>query len=423
MNKVLDFLKRLFVDNWKMKLIALVFAFVLWSFMITETNPPKSKIFHDIPVTFTATEELRLKGYTTTELLSDVLKGVTVEAETNADALQYLNENMIRASVDLSSINGEGEYTLPVQATSTLSQSRIVRVEPSTVTIVVEEIVSKDVPIEVQMIGTKEDWLYYGEPILENPMLEISGARSDVEAVGKAICYVDINGLESSVKQSYPVTLVDVDGSEVSSDTFTGVAAAIVEIPIYPIKEVTVDAEAAKENVTGIPDGYEITNFEVSASVVNIAGPLDKLEGIDAVELDPISVEETGEIVIDVPVSLADGIVAAIPAQLRVTMTVEQPEIMRNYPAKRIGITNLEPGLHAVVRPESIDVEVYGTQSAFDDKDITSDKILPFVDLSGLGVGTHKNIALKFENEPDLGVRLQPSQLTVEVVIYAEDEE
>ena len=50
MSKIVAVIKRLFVQNWKMKLIALIFAFILWSFVIAEDNPYKTKTFRDFPL-------------------------------------------------------------------------------------------------------------------------------------------------------------------------------------------------------------------------------------------------------------------------------------------------------------------------------------------------------------------------------------
>ncbi|MEG2882366.1 MAG: hypothetical protein RR873_05500, partial [Christensenella sp.] len=88
MSKFVAIIKRMFVDNWKMKLIALIFAFILWSFVIAESNPPKTKIFKEIPVTYTAADEVKQKGLMSTMPLTELLKSVTVTAQANADALQ-----------------------------------------------------------------------------------------------------------------------------------------------------------------------------------------------------------------------------------------------------------------------------------------------------------------------------------------------
>ena len=418
MSKVVDIIKRIFVNNWKMKLIALIFALVLWSFMIAETNPPKSKVFKDIPVTFTAADELKQKGLTSTVPLSELLKSVTVEAETNADALQYLNENMIRATVDLSSINDVGEYTLPVKATSTFSQSTIVSKDPETVTITIEEIASREVPVEVKLTGDQKDWLYYGQPVLDEANVSVSGSKSNVEKVSKAICYINIDSMETSTKESYKVTLVDSNGNELSGDLFTGVPSVIVEMRVYPKKDVPIDTEAVKSSITGLASGFEISKLTVDPETVSIAGTLENIDPVTSVSLEPIDLEGAqGDMIIEAKVKLPEGVIAATPSTVKLQLSISQPEIMRTYSAKEIRARNLEDGLTASISPTAIDINVYGTQEVYDTNDITSSKIKPFVDLTGLSKGVHENVPVKFENEPDLGVRLEPSQATVTVTI------
>ncbi len=421
MSRVVEILKRIFVSNWKMKLIALLFAFVLWSFMVADTNPSMSKTFKNIPVTFTASDDLRQKGLTSTVPLSELLSTVTVEAEAKASALQYLNENMIKATVDLSSINGPGEHTLKVRATTLFdqNQSHIVSVEPDTVTITIEETATRQVPVEVQLTGDPKDWLYYGEPVLDQTSVEISGSKSNIEEVSKAVCYIDINEMESSTKESYTVSLMDSKGTVLPTNRFAGVPSVIVEMPIYPKKEVPVDTAAIKASTTGLAQGYEITNVTVDPEKISLAGKLENIELIESVSLEQIKLSNaTGDVTVEGTVKLPEGVVASVPTTVQVKFSISEPEIMKTYPAKEILVRNLGSSLHnAVVSPASIDVNVYATQDAYDSNRVTSSKIRPFVDLTGLGAGVHENVPIKFENEPDLGARLEPSQATVTVTI------
>ncbi|MEG2625255.1 MAG: CdaR family protein [Christensenella sp.] len=416
MSKFVAIIKRMFVDNWKMKLIALIFAFILWSFVIAESNPPKTKIFKEIPVTYTAADEVKQKGLMSTMPLTELLKSVTVTAQANADALQYLNENMIQVSVDLSNITAAGEYTLPVKGTTTLSQGKIISVEPSTVTINVEEIISKDVPVDVQLAGERKEGLYYGEPVLESPTVLVTGSRTNVDKVAKAVCSIDISQMTEATTASYQVTYVDSNGASLQGNLFTGSASVIVEVPVYPKKDVPIDTAAIKTTAQGIADGYQITSVTVTPQTVSIVGEAAALEKITAATLGPLILENaTGDTIVEAEVMLSEGVFAAVPAKVQVQLTITQPEIGKTYPAKKIAYKNLADGLNVQIEPQSVDVEVFGTAEAY--TTFSASKLKPFVDLTGLGKGVHQNVPIKFENEPDLGVRPVPSSLTVTVTI------
>ena len=77
-----------------------------------------------------------------------------------------------------------------------------------------------------------------------------------------------------------------------------------------------------------------------------------------------------------------------------------------------IFVKNLESGLSCTLMPESVDVTVTGSQEAL--ANISASQIKPFVDLSGLGEGTH-TATVKFENAPDIDATISSSTATVQV--------
>ena len=416
MSKIAAIIKRLFVQNWKMKLVALVFAFILWSFVIAEENPTRTKIFQDIPVTYTAADELRQKGLTSSTPRTEILNSVTVTAEAPADALDYWNENMLEVSVDLSQINEAGEYVLRVEGATTLTQGHIVSVEPSTITVNIEEIVTRTVPVDIQLINQQEGF-YYGEPILETETVDVTGARSNVEKVARAVCTINAEDMMEPTTASYTVSFVDSDGEEIRSNLFTGSTSVIAEVPVYPEKEVGIDLTAVSNTTTGLAEGYEITGVTVEPQTVYIAGALENIETIESVTLEAIDLDgAAGDTVVEASVRLPDGVVAAEPSVVQVRFAITQPELSRTYSGVEIAARNLEDdSLEVSISPSAADITVFGTQAALDD--FSALRLRPFVDLAGLGRGIHRNVPVKFENEPDLGVRPVASSPSVTVTV------
>jgi len=387
MSKIVGLIKRLFVVNWKMKLIALIFAFILWSFVIADSNPSRTKIFQDVPVTYTAADELKQRGLTSTVPLNELLQSATVTAQAPASALQYLNENMLQVSV-----------------------------EPSTVTITVEEIVSSEIPVEVRFEGERNDSLYYGDPVIEPENVKVTGARSNVEEAAKAVCVIDLNTITGPTTASYSVNYEKADGTPLSGNLFTGGTSVIVELPVYPVKEVPVDAEAVKNTVTGLAGGYQVTGVTLDPRTVKIAGKQEELDKISSVTLEPVVLDNAaGDVSVEANIALPEGIVAAVPSKVQAQFAISQPEVEKVYAGKQVAYKNLGDRLEVQIDPAYVDISVYGTESAFES--FSSSKLKPFVDLAGLGRGVHADIPIKFENEPDLGVRLSPSVATVTVTI------
>ncbi len=58
MRKVLGFIWGLFKNNLVLKIMALFFAIVLWSYVLSETNPARDKVLPEVPITYTHQEQL-----------------------------------------------------------------------------------------------------------------------------------------------------------------------------------------------------------------------------------------------------------------------------------------------------------------------------------------------------------------------------
>jgi len=414
MRRAGHWLKGAFTKNIGLKIGALVFAFLLWSFVIAEQNPIREKTFQNIPVTFVGVDTLRQRDLTSTEPFSELLSTANVTVEANAERISLITDGMLSVEVDLSSVTDVGEKTLPVKAKSTMAGINM-DVSPKEVTVNIESIVTQDVPVEVQLTGERKSWLYYGEPVLSENAIEVTGARSNVEQVAKAVCYIDIDQLESYNKETRSVVLLDNNGDELPSNMFTGIPSVIVELPIYPKESVAVDIKNIEETTTGIADGYEIAGITVDPSSVDIAGNLEDISQITAVKLEPIALENaTGDQVVNAKVMLQDGIYAASPSEVQVQLSIMPVQESRTYPAVGIEVKNLGENLKAALRPETVDVDVNGAKTVLDSFSV--DMLKPFVDLQDLEKGTY-TVELKFENAPDLGVNIVPSIGAVSVTI------
>ncbi len=406
-----------FTKNMGMKIGALVFAFLLWSYVVTSTNPIRTKTLPDVLVTYTGADELRQNELTSTVPLSEVLKTVTVTVQTKSENISLVTSDLLQATVDLKGITAPGEYTLPVKPTTNANFITITDTSPEEVTLNIEESVTKEVPVEVQLEGTKKDWLYYGTPILSQDTIAVAGARSNVEQVAKAICYVDIDGIEGSNKETRSVVLVDKDGATLASNLFSGSLSVIVEMPIYPKKTVAIDTARVKELISGVAEGYEILDVMVTPASVDIAGKLEDINAVSTVSLAPIVLDNAtvSQTITGVEVTLPDGIYAAVPAEAEVQIVIQPQQDSKQYSAVDIGIKNLGENLEATMMPASVDIEVYGTAGVLAEFK-AGEQLKPFVDLAGLAKGTH-TVPIKFANQADLNVTIVPLVQEVEVTI------
>lgn len=419
--RILPLIRKGFTQNIGMKIGAVIFAFLLWCYVATNENPLRTRTLSNVPVTYVGAEGMRSRSLVSAEPLSDVLNTVNINVQVETQYLQNTTSDLMSASVDLTGITEPGEYTLPVSVTTNANFITILDVMPSNVALTIEESTTKEVPVEVQITGDEDPDLYYGAPRLSQSTIEISGPRTAIEQVARAVCAVDVSGLETSTTATHTLTLYNAAGEEIPSSGFTNVPAVIVEVPIYPTRTVRVNVERIRSQVTGVARGYEITALNVTPARVELAGTEEAIRAVSSVGTETIELENaSANVTVDnVKLLLPDDVYTAVPAEVNVSITIEEIQQEKNYPGVDIEVKNLAAGLTAIVQPEAVDVTVTGGALAVDS--ITAGQILPFVDLSGYGEGTVQ-VPIKFENEGDLGVTLQASAGSVTVVIRRQEE-
>jgi YbbR domain-containing protein len=144
-----------------------------------------------------------------------------------------------------------------------------------------------------------------------------------------------------------------------------------------------------------------------------VAGPQEVLDQIAYVNIEPITLDNAAvDSTLHASVILPEGVVALEPKDVEATIQISMILENRVYQAVDVAVKNLAGGLSCTIAPESVNVTVTGSQEAL--AKISASKIKPFVDLSGLGEGTH-TATVKFENEPDIDATISSSSATVQV--------
>ena len=148
---VLASFKGFFTRNLGLKIVALVFAILLWAYVLVALNPVRSKSIDDVPIT--------LEGYT--DLLSRNLILVNsdlgmADVEVNATITNHsdLDASRITCRASLGTISAAGTYRLPLSVTVQSNLGTVASVDPRTVTVEVDNLIVKTVPVKLELTGT-----------------------------------------------------------------------------------------------------------------------------------------------------------------------------------------------------------------------------------------------------------------------------
>jgi YbbR domain-containing protein len=153
------------------------------------------------------------------------------------------------------------------------------------------------------------------------------------------------------------------------------------------------------------PEGYELANIWLASTEVDITGPASRLEGLEQITTEPLSVEGLREpFTQTVHVTLEDPYVRLVDARgVDVTLDVREERIRKTL--KNIVLTARPNFLNASLSPKSITVEIEGPRSVIEqarEEDLEAE-----LDLEGLEPGTHNLLPqLRFLREELSGIEI-----------------
>ena len=266
--------------------LSLLIAVIFWFFVDSEQGHNTTQTYYNIPVEFIGeTDTLPSRG-----LMLTTGADATVDLELRGPrtVIADLCREDITLQVDLTSITATGTFsmTYDLLLPDEIPRSSVTteRASRSTITVTIEELFEKTVPVKVSVAGEVADgYIYMAERMIAEPSeLTLSGREEDVDQVVSAQVMLDLSGATSSVNQEFDYILLDGQGNEVSGENIT-VSSRRIEIsaPVYLVKtlELTVDfTESPGSALEDLQDWYlGVTSIEVAGEAANLEGVDDIL--------------------------------------------------------------------------------------------------------------------------------------------------
>lgn len=355
-------LKKLFLDNWGLKLISLVLAFILWFVVISIDDPVKNKTLTNIKVNLINTEELEEKGMVW-EVLdgTDILRTVSFDAPLSVR--EVIEPSDIIAQADLGEITVADTVAIEFLCPKYGGQITNISGNISNIKLRVEEKVSKWIDIKPVLVGTVQDGCIIGNTVLEQNRLEIAGPQSKINEVTQAVVEINVAGAgPGELSAKVDIHLKDAQGNEITYANVTKNTSAIMTtVEVHATEEIPIEYQ-----YMGIPaEGYLETGLlDATPKTVQIAGTTGALNKISKIVIPKTEVDITGatgnlEQVIDLKNYLPNGVYfvdSSFDGKAHVTVYVEAIA-ERKIPLgkEKITIMNIPEGYTATF-PENINM-------------------------------------------------------------------
>ncbi len=378
------------LSNLSTVLLALAMAFLVWVAAIREEDPILTKNLQStIPLKIVApAEDLFIVGQDT------LVTGVQIKVRAPKSVWQTLTVARFVARIDLSAYQ-IGLHDVPVQVESLTKQATIIEVVPADVTVQLEPLAAKQLPVTVRIMDSPAQGYFNRLPVSRPISVTVKGSAAAVEAVEHIEARVFLNNSKTEVKQAIPLAPLTAEGNLVKEITLEPAAAEII-VAIeqrFGYKDVSVKAK-----VVGQPaPGYWVSSISVEpATVTLVGGPsiLGAVAGfIETAEIDLSGATEN--VVKRVPLNLPPGASIVTDAtedvdngrSVLVTIGVSA---LTGGRTMQVGLTvqGLRPDLTWAAAPETVEVILSGPLPIL--QKLKPDDITILLDVFDLPIGLHR---------------------------------
>lgn len=380
---------RLLSHNFGLKLLSLLIAILMWNFVISsDSSITRTKTVTGLTAYVTGQSTLTSAyGLALLEDPADQLSNVSVMIEVSQSDFANVTDDNVQVTLDLSNARRAGTQELTLKATT--SYGRIVKISPSTVSVSVEEVDSRVIPVNVQMTGSPEGDRWYKVNKSNPTVLTVKGPASVVQSIASAYVYSDVTGARSSYTAAEQYVLMDSEGNEIPQEMLERSSSSIsVSVDVYPTREIPID-DALDSVITGQPaDGYEVQSVTIQPSTLTVAAEQELLDSIDTLLIEPVSVEGASQsFSVRADVSTLSSFKSISAEEVYVNVTIAEETVGAWIEDVRISYTGKGDGLNLTASESSVRVYVTGPRSAIAELQETG--FVATVDLSGLDAGSY----------------------------------
>lgn len=390
-------------------LLALLLAFFIWM-SASETEDPIRTRFLEVPLEYVGLPA------DTTLVDVDPRQTVQIRLEGPDSVLRLYNPEDFTATVDLSQVPSGERVSVDINVISTRMGADISFITPEQVDVTLEQQVTRDIPVELDIRGSVARGHTQGEALIEPETIRVSGPASQVNELNFALVTIFLNStVESLVETSSPI-FYDQAGRVASVSTLT---SSTDEVTVtIPVEESAGFADKLVTVVwTGEPaPGYRLLSVTADPPSVLVEGRPAQVNLLASVTTEPIDIDGLTEsfqqvAVLDLPVGIS------VDADANVMVNIEIEPILTTSSYNRVPeVRGMRAGYEALVEPEQVRVVLFGPLPLLDA--LAEDDVRVILDLFGLEPGRYSIVP--DVDIPDRGIEIRSVQPSAVMVTISE---
>lgn len=301
-------MKKSLTNNIGLKLLAFLFAFMLWLLVVNIDDPVDTKTFDSIPVTIEHAEVV-----TQDQRSYQVLDGtdtVSVTVSATRSVLEKISAENIVATADMRELYLESQ--IPIEITIPGYEFESATANPRNVQVKIEQNKSDTFPITVTTTGTVRDGYVLGNVQADPERVTVNGPESVIDRISKVVARVNVSGLSEDSSIDAVLTYYDSDNNEISAEQLAnnlGTTGVKVNVTLYHTARIPVTVDTS--GVTAA-DGYSISEVTWTPEEIQLAGEEEVLDALESIRIpadavDITSISQRTEQTVDITPYLPEG--------------------------------------------------------------------------------------------------------------------
>lgn len=351
-------------QNYPQLILAFVLAMGAWLLVSVQVFPTIEQKVNSVPIEAKLTDLMLQNNL---QIVSNTDSVVDIRIEGKRYDISGLKNDDFAASVDLSQVRGAGTYTVPVSVVPKSDvELSISDVDPAHVTLVIDEIVTREFPVKGTAPNISLPEGYYVDEITAEPnFISITGSASVLDKItsieARSTFEGEINESHEAVGELF---IFGANGVRIINDSLKLSSEIVsVNIPIFKQKELPL-----KFSLANYPANFNLSSlkFTVSPETITVAAPDDSIDYLSELDIGTIDI---ADIKLNqssiIPITLPDGYknLSGNPTA-RITWDIEDYSKLDFTVVDKISLINVPDNYKVSLITSAVTITVIGPSDA-----------------------------------------------------------
>lgn len=384
----------MFKRNMFFKIASIVMAILLWGW-VTYTNAGQA-----LSGDQTLNISLMAKSVPDNVVIMSELPLVRIQLRVGNTTVSAKD---LVAYLDLSGA-AAGEQTFDVKI-NPIPGVQVLDVQPKQVTVTLDTIQEKTVPVSVKVTGTPASGFEAAAALVRPSAVNVRGPASILANLEKVMTDVSVEDATESIDVTRPVTVRDKAGNAIiGPDPMVNIFnlspdAVQVIVPVMS-KSLANKRIALQVSSTGeVASGMTLRALTVTPQSILVYGPEETLKTLDTLNVGPVDISGLSEDKV-IPISLdklklPQGVTVAVGTSLTVLADIGPAAIEKTLLSVPVQVRNLPEGLVLEQTALSTDISVRAYPEVL--AGLNMDQLKLWVDASGFSAGSYPNTPVYWE--------------------------